>query len=409
MKILIVTQYFWPENFRINDLVDGLVERGHEVTVLTGKPNYPAGKYFTGYGFFKKNIEFRNGVKIYRVPLIPRGSNNKILLAINYLSFVFFGLLLGPLYCRDKFDLIFSYSVSPITLVIPARFIGWLQKIPVIIWVQDLWPESLTATGAVSNKRILGLVEKMVRWIYKGCDLILVQSRRFTGAITKFGVNAERIKYFPNTAESLYKPITNKEESNLIASVPDGFVVMFAGNIGVAQDFETILQAAALTQHNKNIYWVVLGDGRQFNWVKNEVERHSLSETVHLLGSYPMTDMPAFFSKADVMLVTLKKEPIFSLTIPGKIQSYLACAKPIISAVDGEGGDVITESGAGISVSAENPEQLAQAVLEMEKLKKEEINQMGQQGLDYYNKNFDREMLLGRLEAMMAKLIDKGN
>lgn len=408
MKILVVTQYYWPENFRINDLVDGLVNKGHEVTVLTGKPNYPAGKYFSGYGFIKNNIEHRNGVKIYRVPLVPRGSDNKLLLVINYLSFVFFGLLLGPLYCRSKYDLIFSYSVSPITLVIPARFIGWLRNIPVIIWVQDLWPESLTATGAVSNKSIINVVGKLVKWIYKGCDLVLVQSRRFTDAIAKFNVDTKKIRYFPNTAESLYKPIPYDQGNNITSAIPNGFVVMFAGNIGVAQDFETILKAAVLTRKKQNIHWVILGNGRQFNWVKNEVDRLELNDTVHLLGSYPMNDMPIFFSKADVMLVTLKKEPIFSLTIPGKVQSYMACAKPIISALDGEGGQVIKESGAGLSVDAEDSAGLANAVLTMEKMDKATINKMGQKGLDYYNTNFDRGMLLDKLEIMMNDLVEKG-
>ncbi len=409
MKILVVTQYFWPENFRINDLVDGLVSKGHEVTVLTGKPNYPAGKFFSGYSFFNKNFESRNGIKICRVPLVPRGSDNKLLLAINYLSFVLFGLFLGPIYCRSKYDLIFAYSVSPITLVIPARFIGWLRKTPVIIWVQDLWPESLTATGAVSNQRIISAVSKLVKWIYKGCDLVLVQSRQFTDAIAKFNVDKKRIRYFPNTAESLYKPISLSDNSDVTNAVPNGFVVMFAGNIGVAQDFETILKAAVLTNENKNIHWVVLGNGRQFEWVKSEIIKLNLSDTVHLLGSYPMTDMPVFFSKADVMLVTLKKEPIFSLTIPGKVQSYLACAKPIISALDGEGGQVIKESGAGLSVAAEDPVALANAVLEMEQMDKASINKMGEKGLDYYNNNFDRNMLLGKLEEMMHELVEKGN
>ncbi len=409
MKILVVTQYFWPENFRINDLVDGLVNKGHEVTVLTGKPNYPSGKYFSGYGFLRKNIEYRNGVKICRVPLIPRGNGNKLLLVMNYLSFVFFGLLLGPIYCRSKYDLVFAYFVSPITLVIPARFIGWLRRIPVVVWVQDLWPESLTATGAVSNQKVINVVAKLVKWIYKGCDLVLVQSHQFTDAIAKFNVDTKKIRYFPNTAEPLYKPISYIANSNITNSIPNGFVVMFAGNIGVAQDFKTILKAATLTRQKSNIHWVVLGDGRRFEWVKSEVERLKLTDTVHLLGSYPMNDMPVFFSKADVMLVTLKKDPIFSLVIPGKVQSYMACAKPIISALDGEGGQIIKESGAGLSVAAEDSVALANAVLEMEKMDKASINKMGQKGLDYYNNNFDRNMLLGKLEEMMLELVEKGN
>lgn len=405
MNILVVTQYYWPEDFRINDLVDGLASMGHEITVLTGKPNYPAGNYFPGYGFFKKNIEYKNSVKIYRVPLIPRGQNNKILLSINYFSFMFFGLTFGSFYCRDKFDLIFVFSVSPVTIAIPARFLGWLKKTPVVIWVQDLWPESLTATGAVSNKFILNAVGKMVEWIYKGCALILIQSSAFFNSIRSFNVPEAKIKYFPNTAEALYAPIDSNVNCNGSELLPDGFIVMFAGNIGVAQDFETILEAARLTKHKENIHWVILGEGREYNKIKEEVERLGLINTFHLLGRFPMKDMPIFYSKADVMLVSLKKVKIFAMTIPSKIQSYMACARPIIASLDGEGARVIKESGAGFAVGAENPTALADAVLAMERMELEQRSNMGAKGLSYYNENFERSMLLERLDKMMNKLV----
>jgi len=406
MKILVVSQYFWPEDFRINDLVNGLAGKGHKVTVLTGKPNYPVGKFFPGYGFFKKNVEHKDGVTIYRVPLIPRGQNNKILLSLNYFSFVFFGMLLGPFYCRQKFDLIFVFSVSPITTAIPARFLGWLRKTPVIIWVQDLWPESLTATGAISNKYILKSVEVMVEWIYKGCGLVLVQSRAFTKSILGFSVPETKIKYFPNSAESIYKAVVNDAQCEGIELLPDGFIVMFAGNIGVAQDFETIIEAARLTEHKSNIHWVILGEGRNYNWLKDEVERLEIAKTFHLLGRYPMEDMPIFFAKADAMLVSLKKAEIFSMTIPSKIQSYMACAKPIIASLEGEGARVIEESGAGISVDIEKPQSLANAVLTMEKMNHEERVHMGVKGLEYYEKNFERTMLLEQLETIMTKVVE---
>ena len=409
MKILVVTQYFWPEDFRINDLVDGLMDMGHEVEVLTGKPNYPRGNYFPGYGFLTKNIEYRNGIKIYRVPLIPRGKNNKFLLAINYFSFVFFGLVLGPLYCRKKYDLIFVFSVSPVTIAIPARFLGWLRKTPVVIWVQDLWPESLTSTGAVSNKFILNAVGNMVEWIYKGCALILIQSHAFVDSVRRFNIPESRIEYFPNTAESLYVPVGSDVVNKGTELLPDGFVVMFAGNIGVAQDFETILEAATLIKNKVNIHWVILGEGREYNWVKNEVERLGLIETFHLFGRYSMEDMPIFFSKANAMLVSLKKTEIFSMTIPSKVQSYMACARPIIASLDGEGARVVEESGAGLSVGAENPKALAEAVLAMEEMGCEERMRMGANGLSYYEENFKRSVLLERLDAIINKLVKEND
>lgn len=179
MRILIVTQYFWPESFRINDIALGLRDKGHKVTVLTGQPNYPAGSFFPGYGFFKKIREDYNGVDVVRVPLLPRGSGGGVRLVLNYLSFAFFASILAPFRCRSGYDVIFVYEPSPITVGLPALLLKKLKHAPIMFWVQDLWPESLSATGAVRSAWVLKLVERLVRSIYRGCDVILVQSRAF--------------------------------------------------------------------------------------------------------------------------------------------------------------------------------------------------------------------------------------
>jgi len=405
MHILIVTQYYWPEDFRINDLAIGLHEKGHDVTVLTGKPNYPGGSFFKGYGFFNKTNESCNGINIKRVPIIPRGRGSALRLIINYFSFVFFGVLLGPILCKGKYDLIFVYEPSPVTVGIPARFLGWFKKIPVIFWVQDLWPESLVATGTTSNKYIINVVGKVVKWIYSGCELILTQSRTFVESVKKFGISDERIQYYPNSAENLYKPVKYEKETCEKLGLPDGFIVMFAGNIGVSQDFETILEAAKLTKGIENLHWVIIGDGRDFERVKREVKRMGLENMFHLKGRHPVESMPEFFSCADVMLVSLKKEPIFSMTIPAKVQSYMACAKPIIASLDGEGGQVVKESGAGLVVGAESPQELANEVIAFKEMTADAREQMGLQGFEYYNENFERNMLIEKLEKMMLSSV----
>jgi len=404
MKILVVTQYFWPENFRINDLVDGLISVGHEVTVLTGKPNYPAGKYFSGYGVFSKNTEYRNGVRIFRVPLIPRGEGGAIRLVLNYISFVVFGTLLAPFYCVGDYDTVFVYEPSPITVGIPARFIGWLKKAPVFFWVQDLWPESLVATNTTSNKYIISIVRALAGWIYRGCDQVLIQSKAFSESIKSFGINDNRIKYFPNFAEELYKPKSCNLEHSPVA-LPNGFIAMFAGNIGVAQDFETILSAAEISMSNKNVHWVIVGNGRKFDWLKEEIGKRRLDSNFHLLGRHPIESMPDFFACADVMLVSLKKEPIFSLTIPAKVQSYMACAKPIIASLDGEGARTIIEANAGIAVGAESPNELAKAVISMAGMDRQERVRMGENALEYYNQFFDRGILINKLNNWMKDSI----
>lgn len=397
MHVLIVTQYFWPEDFRVNDLALGLKERGHRVTVLTGKPNYPGGAFFPGYSFFARAREDYHGVAVRRVPLLPRGTSKGLRLALNYLSFAFLASLLAPWLCREKYDVIFVYQTSPITVAIPALLLRCLKHIPVMLWVQDLWPESLSATGALHSQRILKWVDRLVRYIYKRCDRVLIQSRSFADSIQSKGVPADKLLYFPNSAESFYHPMTLPPEAPERGKLPNGFRVMFAGNIGAAQDFETILAAAEKLRAYSNLHWIILGNGRRRDWVDDQVKARGLSGQVHLLGRFPLEAMPRFFALADVLLVTLRKEPIFALTIPGKIQSYLACAKPVVAALDGEGGRVIKEAGAGIAVPAGDANALANAILRMSQLPADALLNIGQRGRTYFEQHFDRERLLDQL------------
>lgn len=403
MNILIISQYFWPENFRINDLALGLVERGNRVTVLTGIPNYPDGRFFPGYGILKRSREEYGGVRIVRIPVVPRGRGGTLRLIINYISFTANACLLAPFLLRSKFDIIF-FSLSPLTEGIPALAMKKIKKIPVVFWVQDLWPESLSATGVVTSSLALKAVEKLVRFLYMRCDSILVQSRAFIPVVEKRGGDARRIAYFPNSAEELYRPVSVEPDAPERKNIPEGFCVMFAGNIGAAQDFDTILSAAEQLKEYDDIHWVIVGDGRLRPWVEAQIEERGLTKTFHLLDRRPVELMPRFFSIADVMLVTLKKEYIFSLTIPSKVQSYLACAKPIIAAIDGEGARIIKESGAGIACPAENPQALAEAVLKIHRMPKADLQEMGLRGRSYFEQQFERTVLIDRLHNWIKEL-----
>jgi glycosyltransferase involved in cell wall biosynthesis len=245
------------------------------------------------------------------------------------------------------------------------------------------------------------MIETLVRFIYNRCDVILVQSRSFIQSVKLHCTRRPRIEYYPNSTESFYRPVMLEENAPEKSLVPEGFIIMFAGNIGVAQDFETILEAADLTKHLPQIKWVIVGDGRQKEWVHSEVTRRKLENTVHLLGRYRAEQMPRFFSLADALLVTLKRDPVFALTIPSKVQSYLACARPIIAALDGEGARIVDESGVGISCPAESPLELADAVMRMYRTSREDRVEMGLKGRDYYEKHFDRDLLVNRLEDIM--------
>ena len=384
-----LSQYFWPENFRINDVVAGLASRGHEVTVYTGLPNYPTGALFEGYGFFGPFQQKHGNAEVRRVPLIPRGKGGGLRLALNYLSHAFMATLLAPF--QPKCDVILVFEPSPMTIGIPARALRAMKGAPLLFWVQDLWPESLSATGAVRSPLLLGLVERLIRWIYRGCDRVLVQSEAFIASVEAHGVPRERIRYLPNSAEAFYRKLPPEPHS--------GFRVMYAGNIGAAQDFPTILAAA---ERSRDVEWIIAGDGRLREWVESEVRKRGLTN-VQLLGQRPAEDMPRLFAQADVLLATLRREPIFAYTIPSKIQSYLACGRPVIAALEGEGGRIIREAGAGWAVPPEDPAALAEAVLAASRASRSELDAMGSRGEAWFREHFEREKLLSRLEGFLQE------
>lgn len=409
MRILVLTQYFWPENFRINDVVAGLAERGHDVVVSTGLPNYPSGSFHAGYGWNGPYREAWRGIEVRRVPLIPRGGSGGLRLALNYFSHALCASLDALSARRGSFDAILVFEPSPVTIGIPARVLKLRIGAPLLFWVQDLWPESLSATGAATNRGVLSLVGRLVRWIYRGCDRVLVQSRAFISPVAAQGVPLDRIAYLPNSAEDFYRCRAPLPEDPEATEMPPGFRVLFAGNIGAAQDFPTILEAAERLREEPHIRWIIIGDGRMKSWVESQIKARSLQDTVCLLPSRSPEAMPACFSHADLMLATLRRDPIFAYTIPSKIQSYLACGKAVVAALEGEGAQVVVESGAGWAVPPENPRALADAVLAASRLSKDEIGQMGRRGEAYFRQHFERGLLLSRLEGIIASAVDEHN
>jgi glycosyltransferase involved in cell wall biosynthesis len=250
------------------------------------------------------------------------------------------------------------------------------------------------------------MVRSLVRFIHGQCDKILVSSRGFVQSITQTGGYDHEIIYFPNWVEPEYLIDKAGGTFEALPVLPQGFCVMFAGNIGVAQDFPTILAAAELLASFTDIHWVILGDGRMAEWVKEQVQQRNLGKQFHMLGRYPAEAMPKFFAQADALLMTLRREPIFALTVPGKLQSYMACGKPIVAGLDGEGGKLVEESGAGLSCPAESPNELAGRVLELYKMSSSARNEFGEQGIRYCKEHFDRSKLFDKLETMMAELVE---
>jgi len=396
MRILIVTQYFWPENFRINEIAAHLKSKGNHVEVFTGLPNYPSGKIFEGWGFFKRLKEEYKGIPITRVPHFPRGNGRTLGMTLNFSSFAVFGSLVAPLRVKGDFDVIFVYGLTPVTLACPAITLKRTRKIPIVFWLQDLWPESLEFAANIKNKVILNFVANISSAIYKQADRMLISSKSFKEALISRGVEEKNIFYYPQAAESFYRPLEAQSVSSEEVSLPEGFRVIFAGNIGMAQGIETII-AAAKRCRDTNIKWIIIGNGREYERIRNLVIAESLGESVFLLGQKPAEEMPAWFSKADALLVTLRKDPVYAMTVPAKIQSYMACGKPILAALDGEAASLLRESGAGIGVPAEDAEGLALAARQMATASLETRRQWAESSYQYYRENFQFEDSMERL------------
>jgi glycosyltransferase involved in cell wall biosynthesis len=405
VNILIVSQYFWPESFRINEVVASLAARGFATNVLTGKPNYPDGKVFAGYRAAGCAIEEWSGATIFRVPLFPRGRNSGWRLALNYLSFVVSGAVFGAWQLRKaKPDVVFVYAPSPLLQALPALLIGWLKRAPVAIYVQDLWPESIEATGYVKSRFILRTVEAVVRFIYRRADLILVSSRPFEEAIRRLSSEV-RIIYYPNSVDDFFcNPAAGLKPD--VPALDDGFSVVFAGNVGSAQAVQVIVEAAALLKQNSDVRLVVLGSGSELDWMRQQKELLRL-DNLHLAGRFPVQAMPWLLSRATALLVTLADRPIFAATVPNKIQAYMAVGRPIIACMNGEGARLVTEAQAGLAVAAEDGRGLAKAILSLQQMPPKERDRLGANGRAYYRSNFDHERLVSELIRYFEDMMER--
>jgi glycosyltransferase involved in cell wall biosynthesis len=405
MRVLIISQHYWPEAFRVNDLAAGLRERAHEVEVLSGMPNYPGGHYFEGYRPWGPLSQQREGIRIHRVPVIPRRRGGAIPLALNYASFALAGALRAPWLVSGRWDVAFVFQPSPVTAIFPALVMRMFGGPPVVAWVQDLWPESIATSGLSRSRVIMAIARRVSEFLYRSCDLLLAQSQGFVPRLIACGARQDKVDYLPNWAEDAYR-------STATAASPgpaeNWFTVLFAGNLGRFQGLNVILDAAERLRQDNTIRWIIVGDGPLRSWFEGEVARRGLVQNVQLVGRKPLCEMPALFSRAGALLVTLRADPLNALTIPSKVQSYLAAGVPVIAAIDGEGARVIDESRSGFAGPAGDGAALATNVLRMRDLKPEERHALGQAGRQYYLEQFDRKVCLDRIERIFDQLTKGG-
>lgn len=369
--------------------------------VLTGMPNYPAGKLFNGYEGTALKKDSHDGVSIFRVPIFLRGSGSNIALSLNYLSFVLSACIFGYLKLNKKYNAVLCYGTSPILQAIPAILLAKKNKAPIILNVQDLWPESISATERIHSPFVIWALSKIVSWIYKCSDTVLIQSEAFRDSILKIRSNVN-IVYWPNSVDPLL--YRNQEESlpsNLAELFSENkFTITFAGNIGSAQSIETIVEAAFLLRDQAHIKIILLGDGSKRAWALQEVKDRGLSNLC-LPGGFPERLMPTVYRKSSCLLASLSNKNIFSLTIPNKIQGYLAQGRPIIGSMNGIGAKVILDAKVGLTASAESPHLLAKIILEMSKKSKSDLDHYGRNGRAYFMNHFEHDHLMSKLDRIL--------
>jgi glycosyltransferase involved in cell wall biosynthesis len=385
MRVLIWTQYFWPENFHINAVARTLHAQGVEVTVLTGKPNYPEGQIFEGYTAAGIHYEKYSGFDVIRIPLMERKQGSIKGLVLNYLSFIISGYLFAPVALRGKeFDVFFVYAPSPLLQALPAIFVSWLKRVPLVLWVQDIWPEALNSTGFVTNCFLLKIVGVTVRYIYRFSDSILIQSEGFRASVERLVKVKTKIQFFPNSAEDvLDKSTTDQRDISVAKDIAESFSLVFAGNIGKAQSCETIIEAANLLQSVHNIKFYLVGNGSMAESINKKILDSKL-ENVVMTGRVSAESMASIYAAASVLLLSLIDDPVLSETIPSKLQSYLAAGKPICVSSNGVSANIVIKANAGLTCPAGDAEALARAVLTLYKMLPEERACLGANGRKYF-------------------------
>lgn len=400
MKILVVCQHFFPENFRINDICFELAKKGHIVTVLTGLPNYPKGKVLKEYKWFKNRNQVVNGINIKRCFLVGRG-NSKIMMFINYFCFAIFGSI-KALFIKKDFDVIYSYQLSPVIMVWPALVVKKLKKIPLIIHCLDQWPISVT-TGGISKKSLIYKI--LLKWskiIYNNANIITIGSKSFE----KYFINeikvlksSKKLIYIPSYAESEYE--VNKITKNNM------FDIVFAGNIGPAQSVETIVETANLLKSKSNIFFHIVGDGLNYDNCKKMAEEYKL-DNIKFYGYYGIKKVVKLYELADAFIITMVDNEVVNNTLPAKIQSYMLAGKPIFGAINGEVKKVVKSANCGLCCESYNYKKLAEIILKSFENTKI-LKKWGINSLKYYNKYFEKNKCISSIEKVLYDEINKCN
>lgn len=407
MKILLVTQWCPPEPAKLlTDMAQSAMAAGHEITLLTGFPNYPMGKLYPGYRIRLWQREIIDGIPVIRVPLYPEHSRSAWRRVVNYMSFALSAALLGP-WLVPKVDVVHFYH-PPLTSAIPAWLISRLRRVPMTCEIQDMWPETLAATGMLNNPHALAMVGRYARWVFRKAAAIRVISAGFRKNLIAKGVSSEKIHVISNWVDGdFYRPREPNLERAKQLGLAEHFNVMFAGTMGLAQGLDVVLDAAHLLRDLPQIQFVLVGDGADSDRLQQIVAQRGLTN-VKFLGRYPGEQMPDLYALADVLLIHLRDDPLFRITIPHKIFTYLASAKPILAALEGDPAEVVRAAEAGVTCRPSDPQAMADAVRRLYGMPPSERHALGRRGCLAVNEHYGREHLVSQVLEMLQSAIDAG-
>ncbi len=408
LKILVVSQYYYPEPFRITEICECLVKKGHSIDVLTSVPNVPAGKFYDGYGWFKYGEKSHNGVNIERVNVIRRGTESSIRLALNCASFAINSLFHLPKLMKNDYDVIFVFNNSPVSKNLPAKVFSKIKNIPYVIWILDIWPESmyfLLGMKETTNDNLFKKISRFVsRFLYKSASTILISSKDFLGKLRNMKLDMP-IHYFPNFAEKPKQTVFEITREQLGFSKND-FVIGFSGNVGKAQGLDKTIIASTL-QTSSPAKWLIVGDGPELETLKALCKKLSVEQNFVFTGWINSENLPAYLSVCDTLLVPLKDNEVLNYTVPAKLQTYMYAQKPVIAFLNGAGAELVEQCDCGVVAKAEDEQSLCDAIIKIKSLSPERLAEMGQNGKEYCEQHFDRDQLIDKLVFYLEKTIEE--
>lgn len=401
-KILVVTQHFWPENFRINDIVEGFLQDGIAVDVLCGLPNYPKGEWFPGYSAAGPFEEEWHGARLYRCKEVPRRGNTSVNIFLNYVSWPWYAAhALHRL--PGGYDAVFCFNTSPVLMCWPAIRYAKKHHIPFTNYVLDIWPENLYSVLNVKNKALRAIAQGVSDALYKKADRLIAMSEPLQQRLCqRTGMPPQKIAVIPQYCEDFYA--VPQPDAALQVQFGGRFNLVFTGTFTPAQSLETVITAVqdARSRGADMLHLLLVGDGMSRAALEAKVKELHAEDAVTFYGSVPATDIPKFTALADALIVCLSDSPDLGLTVPAKVASYMAAGKPVLASMDGAGNAAVAAAG-GLSSPACDAAALADNLLALTRMDADQRAAMGQSAKEYYLAHYRRSELLRKLEHFILE------